>query len=53
MPAELVTRVEAAPDAPEEPAPRESMGGLFERWVAGRLLIWLGGVALVRRRRSS
>jgi uncharacterized membrane protein len=27
--------------------PRETLGGLFERWVAGRLLIWLGGIALV------
>jgi uncharacterized membrane protein len=28
-------------------APSESLGGLFERLVAGRLLIWLGGIALV------
>jgi len=35
-------------DAPEEAArPKESLGGLFERWVAGRLLVWLGGIALV------
>ncbi|MGZ8312073.1 MAG: DUF2339 domain-containing protein, partial [Allosphingosinicella sp.] len=34
--------------APEPaPAPRETIGGLFERLVAGRLLIWLGGIALV------
>ena len=25
----------------------ETLGGLFERLVAGRLLIWLGGIALV------
>jgi len=31
----------------EEPAPREeTLGGLFERFVAGRLLIWIGGAAL-------
>jgi uncharacterized membrane protein len=35
-------------DEPEEaPGPRESLGGLFERMVAGRLLVWLGGIALV------
>jgi uncharacterized membrane protein len=39
---------EAPPDQPEEEIrPRESLGGLFERWVAGRLLVWLGGIALV------
>jgi uncharacterized membrane protein len=31
----------------EEAARSESFGGLFERLVAGRLLIWLGGIALV------
>ena len=31
----------------EEAVRSESLGGLFERLVAGRLLIWLGGVALV------
>lgn len=31
----------------EELPPRESLGRLFERWVAGRLLVWLGGIALV------
>jgi uncharacterized membrane protein len=30
---------------PEQP--RETLGGLFERLVAGRMLIWLGGIALV------
>lgn len=29
------------------PQPRETLGTLFERFVAGRLLIWAGGVALV------
>ena len=32
------------PQADEE---RETLGGLFERFVAGRLLIWLGGIALI------
>ena len=39
-----------AAEAPGEPLlaePRETLGGLFERLVAGRLLIWLGGIALV------
>lgn len=27
--------------------PSETIGALFERFVAGRLLIWLGGIALV------
>jgi uncharacterized membrane protein len=31
----------------EEAGRSESLGGLFERLVAGKLLIWLGGVALV------
>jgi uncharacterized membrane protein len=31
----------------EEAARSESLGGLFERLLAGKLLIWLGGVALV------
>ncbi|MEA3031737.1 MAG: hypothetical protein QOG13_3062 [Sphingomonadales bacterium] len=31
----------------EEAARSESLGELFERLVAGRLLIWLGGIALV------
>ena len=35
-------------DAPAHPAPEpETLGGLFERFVGGRLLIWLGGIALV------
>jgi hypothetical protein len=33
--------------ASEAPPPRESAGALFERLVGGRLLIWLGGIALV------
>ncbi|MFL6862530.1 MAG: DUF2339 domain-containing protein, partial [Allosphingosinicella sp.] len=32
---------EAAPAAA-----RESVGGFFERWVGGRLMIWAGGIAL-------
>ncbi|MGZ8353388.1 MAG: DUF2339 domain-containing protein [Allosphingosinicella sp.] len=27
-------------------SPRESLGGFFERWVGGRLMIWVGGIAL-------
>ncbi|MGE3396740.1 MAG: DUF2339 domain-containing protein, partial [Sphingomonas sp.] len=32
---------------PGPPPPGETLGALFERLVAGRLLIWLGGIALV------
>jgi uncharacterized membrane protein len=38
-----------APPAPDEQvaeAPRETLGALFERLVGGRLLIWIGGIAL-------
>src|SRR5687768_114959 len=42
----------APPEAAERPDEEqggepETIGGLFERLVAGRLLIWLGGIALV------
>jgi uncharacterized membrane protein len=41
-------RPEPEPALEEEArAPSETLGGLFERLVAGRLLIWLGGIALV------
>ena len=43
--AALASGDEARDRLPE--APRETLGGLFERLVAGRLLIWLGGIALV------
>lgn len=39
-------------DSPDEPAPEpepvehETLGGFFERWVGGRLMIWVGGIAL-------
>lgn len=33
--------------APEPEVERETLGALFERLVGGRLLIWLGGIALV------
>jgi uncharacterized membrane protein len=41
----------AAPPEPEaapepEPIPHETLGGFFERWVGGRLMIWVGGIAL-------
>ncbi|HEX8225216.1 MAG TPA: DUF2339 domain-containing protein [Allosphingosinicella sp.] len=29
-----------------EPVSSETLGGFFERWVGGRLMIWVGGVAL-------
>jgi uncharacterized membrane protein len=43
---EIETRFDEAPweDEKEE---RESLGSLFERWVAGKLMIWLGGITLV------
>jgi uncharacterized membrane protein len=31
---------------PPPPVPAETLGGLFERLVGGRLLIWIGGIAL-------
>jgi uncharacterized membrane protein len=37
---------EGAGPEPAPAAPRESLGGLFERYVGGRLLIWVGGLAL-------
>ena len=45
---------EPAPVEPPQPVPhteaapeRETMGALFERFVAGKMLIWLGGIAIV------
>jgi uncharacterized membrane protein len=41
--------LDLAPPAPAEQvaeAPRETLGGLFERLVGGSLLIWIGGIAL-------
>ncbi|HTU10206.1 MAG TPA: DUF2339 domain-containing protein [Allosphingosinicella sp.] len=38
---------DAEPEAVRPEQPRETLGGLFERLVAGKLLIWLGGIALV------
>lgn len=37
----------ASPAAPTEAEERETFGVLFERLVGGKLLIWLGGIALV------
>jgi hypothetical protein len=37
---------EPEPEAATVPASDEGLGGLFERWLAGRLLIWIGGAAL-------
>jgi len=43
-------RASAAEDSPETLGPEtlgpETLGGVFERLVGGRLLIWVGGVAL-------
>ncbi|HYJ81247.1 MAG TPA: DUF2339 domain-containing protein [Allosphingosinicella sp.] len=35
---------ESWPD--DEESPRETLGGFFERWVGGQLMIWVGGIAL-------
>ena len=47
----LARLAERRPDVawePAEPDPeRETLGATFERLVAGKLLIWLGGVALI------
>ncbi|HEX8574607.1 MAG TPA: DUF2339 domain-containing protein [Allosphingosinicella sp.] len=43
--AELIAPVEAEPED-SAPAPGETLGGFFERWVGGRLMIWVGGIAL-------
>ncbi|HST35092.1 MAG TPA: DUF2339 domain-containing protein [Allosphingosinicella sp.] len=44
----LARPAEAEASEPLSSAPEhESLGGLFERLLAGRLLIWLGGIALV------
>jgi uncharacterized membrane protein len=37
---------EPEPEPAPVPAPGETLGGFFERWVGGRLMIWVGGVAL-------
>jgi uncharacterized membrane protein len=37
---------ETAPPAQTADAPTETLGGLFERLVGGRMLIWIGGIAL-------
>jgi uncharacterized membrane protein len=34
------------PEPLESPAERQNVGGLFEQLVGGRLLIWIGGIAL-------
>ncbi|HEU0097945.1 MAG TPA: DUF2339 domain-containing protein [Allosphingosinicella sp.] len=45
-------RLEAEPESPvhddweEAASPRETLAGFFERWVGGRLMIWVGGIAL-------
>jgi len=31
---------------PSPSSPTETLGGFFERWVGGRLMIWVGGIAL-------
>jgi uncharacterized membrane protein len=49
----LLDRLEQGWQAEPEPEdeqpwdePRETLGGFFERWVGGRLMIWVGGIAL-------
>jgi uncharacterized membrane protein len=48
--AELSPRTPEGAPEPDAPSPpereRETIGGLFERFVAGNLLIWIGGIAL-------
>ncbi|HYE29706.1 MAG TPA: DUF2339 domain-containing protein [Allosphingosinicella sp.] len=43
-------RSEPEPASESEDAPgqsrRETLGAFFERWVGGRLMIWVGGIAL-------
>src|SRR3954468_23813211 len=43
--ASLIGAAPAAPDAPRV-SPADQLGGWFERYVGGRLLIWIGGIAL-------
>jgi uncharacterized membrane protein len=38
--------LEPGPEPEPEPVPHETLGGFFERWVGGRLMIWVGGIAL-------
>lgn len=49
-PSEPVPEPQPVPEepivVPAPPRERESLGGLFERLVAGNLLIWIGGIAL-------
>ena len=42
---ELRTEPDHGPD-PASSSPRETLAGFFERWVGGRLMIWVGGIAL-------
>jgi uncharacterized membrane protein len=41
-----VPEPESEPESDSAPAPHETLGGFFERWVGGRLMIWVGGIAL-------
>ena len=43
-----VSESPATPVAATDPDPpgHRDVGGLFEQWVAGRLLVWVGGIAL-------
>jgi len=45
--APAAVRAQAIGGEEAPPPERETLGGLFERFVGGRLLIWLGGIALV------
>jgi uncharacterized membrane protein len=44
--AETEEEVEGKTEEREPALPRESLGSLFERFVGGRLLVWIGGIAL-------
>src|SRR3712207_4265014 len=43
---EALAGVDAEPVTDAPPPVRETLSGLFERLVGGRLLIWIGGIAL-------
>jgi uncharacterized membrane protein len=46
VPERSATDAVPGPETAPEPERHETLGGFFERWVGGRLMIWVGGVAL-------
>ncbi|HEX2764921.1 MAG TPA: DUF2339 domain-containing protein [Allosphingosinicella sp.] len=44
--AEMLGPEDAYQDFEQARGERESVGGFFERWVGGRLMIWAGGIAV-------